>query len=79
MQKKGLRTAASPGGKPTLAECAADSPCTGHCVLDGRGVCEGCGRTMEEIVAWGSLDAAARRQVLDRLAREKEPGSRPSE
>lgn len=79
MKKKDARTTASPGGKPTLAECAADSPCTGHCVLDEQGVCEGCGRTIEEIVAWSSLDAESRREVLERLGREKRGASWPSE
>ncbi|MCB2228812.1 MAG: DUF1289 domain-containing protein [Desulfarculaceae bacterium] len=79
MKKKGSGSADSPGSKPTLAECAADSPCTGYCVLDGQDVCEGCGRTIEEIVTWSSLDAASRREVLERLAREKETGSRSSE
>jgi predicted Fe-S protein YdhL (DUF1289 family) len=42
----------------------ARSPCVKLCVLDARGVCEGCGRTMEEISAWPSATEAARLAIL---------------
>jgi predicted Fe-S protein YdhL (DUF1289 family) len=34
------------------------------CVLDARGVCEGCGRTMDEISAWPAAPDAVRRSIL---------------
>lgn len=40
------------------------SPCTGVCRMDPvTGWCLGCCRTIDEIVAWSSLDDAARRRV----------------
>jgi predicted Fe-S protein YdhL (DUF1289 family) len=35
------------------------------------GLCEGCLRTIDEIAAWGSLDDAARREVLARLGQRR--------
>lgn len=43
------------------------SPCIGLCVLDEAQVCRGCGRTPEEIGAWGSMDNVERRAVLSRV------------
>ena len=44
------------------------SPCTGICTLDpDSGFCDGCMRTIDEIAAWGALDPATRRAILDRL------------
>ncbi|MDE3747990.1 DUF1289 domain-containing protein [Methylobacterium radiotolerans] len=41
------------------------SPCTKVCVLDAAtGLCCGCGRTRDEIAAWGSLSEAQRRAVM---------------
>ena len=50
------------------------SPCTKVCVLDSAtGLCEGCGRTREEIARWGSLSEPQRRAIMaalsERLAR----------
>lgn len=50
------------------------SPCTKVCVLDaGTGLCEGCGRTRNEIALWGSLSEPQRRAIMvglpERLAR----------
>ena len=58
---------AQPAPKPS-------SPCTKVCVLDARtGLCEGCGRTRDEIGLWGSLSEPQRRAVMavlpERLAR----------
>ncbi|MBY0297788.1 MAG: DUF1289 domain-containing protein [Methylobacterium sp.] len=49
------------------------SPCTRICVLDPvTGLCEGCGRTRDEIAAWGSLSEPERKRIMallpDRLA-----------
>lgn len=55
-----------------LAEPA--SPCVGTCRLDPLGaVCMGCLRTLDEIGAWASADAATKREILDRVARRR-PG-----
>ena len=45
------------------------SPCISVCVVDprGSGVCVGCGRTLDEIAAWGTLDASGKRKVLASL------------
>ena len=41
------------------------SPCTKVCVLDAAtGLCCGCGRTRDEIAAWGSLSEAQRRTLM---------------
>lgn len=44
------------------------SPCVRNCCLDEQDVCLGCGRTLDEIRAWASLDEGQRRQVLARAA-----------
>lgn len=45
------------------------SPCIKVCRLDRRGLlCVGCLRTTDEIAAWPTLDDAARREVLRRVA-----------
>jgi uncharacterized protein len=44
------------------------SPCTSVCTIEpATGWCAGCLRTIDEIAAWGSLDAAAKRSVWKRL------------
>jgi 2-hydroxychromene-2-carboxylate isomerase len=45
------------------------SPCVNVCVLDpARGVCRGCGRTLEEIARWSSMSDAERDAIMDKLA-----------
>jgi hydroxymethylglutaryl-CoA lyase len=45
------------------------SPCINVCVMDAAsGVCRGCLRTLDEIAAWGALDADAKRAVLAAIA-----------
>ncbi len=48
---------------------AADvaSPCVQTCTLNIDDICIGCGRTIDEIAAWGSMSVAARRAVLATL------------
>jgi len=44
------------------------SPCISVCQLDPRTrICNGCLRTIDEIAAWGQLDAPARHEVLARV------------
>ncbi|WP_292446591.1 DUF1289 domain-containing protein [Methylibium sp.] len=56
------------------------SPCTNVCRMnDASGWCEGCWRTIDEIVAWASLDDPARRAVwlqLNARRRSTEGGPR---
>lgn len=41
------------------------SPCTKDCVLDARtGLCQGCGRTRDEIALWGSLGEPQRLAIM---------------
>ena len=46
------------------------SPCIGICRLDDEQMCEGCGRTIEEIVEW-SRATESRRRVIVGLADER--------
>ncbi len=51
-----------------MSDARAESPCIDVCRIDvTTGLCEGCLRTIDEIAAWGTLDASARRAILDRL------------
>lgn len=52
----------------------APSPCVDVCRMNAAtGWCEGCFRTIDEIAAWSSADAAEKRDVLRRVeARKKE-------
>ncbi|NEU13445.1 DUF1289 domain-containing protein [Methylobacterium sp. BTF04] len=44
------------------------SPCTKVCVLDAvTGLCEGCGRTRDEIALWGSMPESLRQAVMGTL------------
>ena len=48
------------------------SPCISVCELDANGrMCVGCFRTLDEIAAWGSLDASGRRRILAELPARK--------
>jgi predicted Fe-S protein YdhL (DUF1289 family) len=41
------------------------SPCCQICVIDpASGLCEGCGRTLDEIAGWAMMDDAARRRAM---------------
>jgi len=47
---------------------AIASPCTKVCTIDPRsGLCWGCGRTLDEIARWGSLDDAERSRIMAEL------------
>ncbi len=48
------------------------SPCVGVCRMDAAsGHCEGCLRTLDEIVAWSALDAAGKRALWVELGRRR--------
>jgi predicted Fe-S protein YdhL (DUF1289 family) len=40
------------------------SPCVRNCCLDDEDVCMGCGRRLDEILAWHAADAAGRHVIL---------------
>lgn len=45
-----------------------ESPCIKLCVVDpAHGLCRGCGRTLDEIAGWGSMNGAARAAVMRQL------------
>ena len=50
---------------------AVSTPCVKTCVIGADGLCRGCARTLEEIVAWASLDEPARRAVMAELPRRR--------
>jgi len=58
------------------------SPCRSICRLGPDDVCDGCGRTIGEIVSWVRLPDDARQEVIARVAdwvpREPKPGERKS-
>jgi len=59
------------GGGVVEGEVA--SPCPNVCRMDERsGWCEGCLRTIDEIIQWGSLDDAAKRRVWRLLEQRRE-------
>jgi len=44
------------------------SPCIKVCVMDPRaGICTGCGRTLDEIARWGSMNDAERARIMSAL------------
>ena len=47
------------------------SPCIKVCLLDERGYCVGCLRTVEEIARWSVLSAAEQWQVIAAIERRK--------
>jgi predicted Fe-S protein YdhL (DUF1289 family) len=42
------------------------SPCIRNCCLDEHNVCMGCGRLLQEIVAWGTASADDKAAILAR-------------
>jgi predicted Fe-S protein YdhL (DUF1289 family) len=48
------------------------SPCVNLCRMDAKsGWCEGCFRSLDEIAAWGGMDAATRSAVHARIAQRR--------
>jgi uncharacterized protein len=47
------------------------SPCVRNCCLDEQDICLGCGRSLEEITAWGGSSEPERRAILERAARRR--------
>jgi predicted Fe-S protein YdhL (DUF1289 family) len=45
-----------------------ETPCVKICTLDARaGLCLGCGRTVDEIAGWGTMNADERRRIMTEL------------
>ena len=60
------------------------SPCINVCRMhEPTGWCEGCGRNLDEIAAWGSMDDGAKRAVWrllpPRQQRQRELGLPPAQ
>lgn len=57
------------GADPAADETPVPSPCTNICKMnEATGWCDGCLRSIDEIVAWGRLDDVAKRAVWLQLA-----------
>lgn len=55
-----------------------DSPCINLCQMDpDSGLCLGCHRTIDEIMAWGRMTPAARRQVMAELPARQDASAIP--
>ena len=52
---------------------SVESPCVSICKLDSDFICEGCGRTIEEVLKWPEYTDKQKQAVLDRLFGAKEP------
>ncbi len=50
---------------------AVPSPCVRNCCLDENDVCMGCGRHIDEIVAWHQATAEEREEILA-IARQRQ-------
>lgn len=48
---------------PELVASSVPSPCRNICVVK-RGICTGCGRTLDEIAAWPTAGNAERRAIV---------------
>ncbi len=47
---------------------AIASPCTKVCIIDPRsGLCQGCGRTLDEIGRWTSFSESERDRIMNEL------------
>ena len=57
---------------PTLVTDGPASPCVRNCCLDDDDVCLGCGRKLEEILAWHGADADGRLQILASAAERRD-------
>ncbi len=64
------------GEPPTVGRAGVETPCVEICHVDRvSGFCEGCGRTLDEIAAWPTLTAAARRRIMGELPNRRQDGA----
>jgi uncharacterized protein len=54
---------------PAPPEDDVPSPCIGICTLDPDDICQGCGRTIDEIAGWAAMTVPIKRATRDRAAR----------
>jgi len=47
------------------------SPCVRNCCLDDDDICLGCFRSLDEITAWGSVDATRKQHIVEQAARRR--------
>lgn len=51
-----------------------ETPCIRICVIDQpSGLCEGCGRTLDEIANWSALTDGERRNIMNALPTRLDP------
>ena len=64
---------------PAASSPAASSPCIKLCVIDRlTGLCEGCGRTLQEVMQWGAMNEADRITIMAQLPERNALWSRPA-
>ncbi|WP_372874814.1 DUF1289 domain-containing protein [Pseudomonas sp.] len=51
------------GAEPERVAPLLASPCVRRCCLDECDICLGCGRSLNEILDWGSADTARRQAI----------------
>ena len=51
------------------------TPCVGVCRLGARGICVGCGRTIEQIATWGDISETERQRIMAKLAASVAPSA----
>ena len=60
-----------------LKNTAVASPCVAICQMDAAGqLCTGCLRTLDEIMAWQTLDLPGKRAVWALIAQRTQPKKR---
>lgn len=47
---------------------ALRSPCVALCKLDENEICQGCHRTIDEILSWSTASDCEKKQIIDRVA-----------
>lgn len=63
---------------PFVPRGPVPSPCVGVCRMnESRGLCEGCWRTREELVAWGKSSDADKRLIWQRVEQRQEAAGIP--
>jgi hypothetical protein len=54
-----------------------ETPCIKVCVLDpASGLCQGCGRSLDEIARWGTMSGEERRRIMEELEGRREKARR---
>lgn len=43
------------------------SPCIANCKLDDEEICQGCFRTLDEIISWSTSSNAQKQAIVDRV------------